>query len=232
MNDVEHTPSGHSSKIKWGALIAGAGIAVAAVVGFVFFPDAAYGAVETIKQLLTNSYNAVGDAGTWVLEKIFGGTEPGTVGGALYSAGNSVFETVKSAGTWIGDKVIGGLTPEAAQHVKDLGKQAAELVASGDITEAEKKFAEASFSEIAKPATTQGLIGFIMNHKLISTAAAALGAYGLSKHLGSKNEFPLPRSEADESFAMKEDMRRMESLLAMRAAYAGYPQDAMQQGRA
>jgi len=95
---------------------------------------------------------------------------------------------------------------------------------------AEQIAAEAAKSEAAREA---------MWTMIQKVGGAALFGGGLAYFLGGKREHnqPVPNPEVAESFAMKEDMRKMQALMVMRTAYAGNPQaqrmlEEQQQGRA
>ncbi len=59
-----------SGKVCWGKIIAGAAIAAGAVAAVALFPEQVDKVGGFIKEGLAAAYHAVGDAGSWVLEKI------------------------------------------------------------------------------------------------------------------------------------------------------------------
>ncbi len=58
------------SKVCWGKIIAGAAIAAGAVAAIALFPEQADKVGSAVKEGLAYAYNAIGDAGKWVLEKV------------------------------------------------------------------------------------------------------------------------------------------------------------------
>jgi len=200
------------SKIAWGTLVVGAGVAIAAIVGFVFFPVATKNVIDGIASLF-------GESGKTFVDNVLGRFDVSSV--------NEAAKTITPAANEVARTQAGLITEETGRGwlgwVNNEAYNTASSAASG--AQAALKTAEATLDRTTRAAIagSTGLIKFIMDHKIIASAAAALSAYGLA-NASSKNDLPPPRPEAAESFAIKEDMRKMQHLMMLRAAYAGNPQ--------
>lgn len=233
---MENTGSSLKSKIAWGALIGGAGVAVAAVVGFTFFPEAAGATLEAVKTALTAGYDKIGDFGAWMTENVIGRGEEGGVRAVTQDALTGVYNSIREMGVWISTNVVGTMKdPELLSKVTTETTPGwfSSLVApyAGTPYHAGAILADSAQRAVdakvmAGDAAT-GLVKFIMNHKIISAAGAGLGAYAvanMSSEAAKQQEYAAHAAQMKESFAVREDMRKMQAVMTMRAALAGHPQ--------
>jgi hypothetical protein len=204
--------------IQWGKVLAGAAIAGAAVTAFVFATPALQETiVPAIEKLATSIGSSIATAWSWIGQNVIGYADFAAKGAADAAAATA--ETLKAA---VEAALASGDTTLAA---------AGEYVKNTIVPMADKTAGQ--LGKIAAD-NSQGLIEFIVNNKTatIATAAAVGGLIAANSHAHHR---ALPREMTQppqDSFAMREDMRRMQALMQARMAATGYqPAMANQQGR-
>jgi len=211
------------SKVMWGGLITGAVIAVAAVVGFVFFPEQAGYLLEAAKSGVAATFNAIASIAGAVGDKMgISATTQESIYNTFSDAGKSVSNTV---GTYDSD-----LVKRTAKMAADASNTASQSQWLGWVPFTGDSAAHARAgiaAEVASEAAQQGtgLVKFIINHKIISLIGAAIGGKAISNAIDSRGENEERQqinAESRESFALREDMKKMQAIMVARAKAAGY----------
>jgi hypothetical protein len=180
-------------KVCWGKILVGAAIAAGAVAAFaVAAPYLQDTVVPVIKSLATQAGEAIATAWSWVGQHIIGGFD---------SAALKVADAAQSQAEAL--KTLAGSGYEVAKEAIVQSEQAA-LAATQ-----------------AAAQSAHGIAGFIVNNKAISIATAA-GAGALLAASSKSHHYVPQMSAAEQSFAMREQMRASDALMAARMAATGY----------
>lgn len=199
--------------VSWGKIIAGAAIAAGAVAVFVVEPSWGAKILESTKEAATYVYDKLGDAAAWAWDKVVGAADPklatevskqATVVANLEDATRAASELVSQTT---------GPAAESAAQAKGLLESTFEAAKKGLAT-----------SEAALEKSAKGLFGFAVQNKALAIGAGAIagGLLATGTHSKAAKAHRQEMSERQESFALKEDMRRMQALMAARMMAQGY----------